>query len=98
MFARVTTMYIRPEMLDKATSIFENSVLPAANSQKGYCGAKLLLDRKTGKGIVITLWESEADAIANEENKYYEEQLLKVLVMFVADPIKEGFEVAVTDP
>lgn len=98
MFARVTTAYIRQEMIDKFISIFEKSILPAAKSQKGYVGAELLLDRETGKGSVITYWETEADAIANEESKYYEEQLLKVLVTFLADPIREGYEVVVSDP
>jgi len=61
--------------------------------QKGYCGAYLLLDRKTGKAVALTLWESEKDAIANEQSGYYQEQVVKHLAFFAAPPIREGFEV-----
>jgi heme-degrading monooxygenase HmoA len=94
MFARVTTFYGRQELVDKAIRIVEDSIVPAARKQKGFQGFTLLIDRKAGKGLSITLWDSEEDALANEKNKYYHEQLMKLIVIFTADPIREGFEVA----
>jgi len=97
MFARVTSATVRIEMIDKFIDIFQNSIIPAAKKQKGYCGAYLLVDRKTGKGNVITLWEREEYAISNEETMYYQEQLIKIHVLLSKNPIREGFEVAASD-
>jgi hypothetical protein len=95
MFARVTTVYIRPEMVDKAVKIFEDSIVPAAKKQKGFHSIQWLIDRESGKAIAISIWDTEQDAKANEDNKYYQDQLLKLMVTFQTDPIREGFEVAV---
>jgi heme-degrading monooxygenase HmoA len=97
MFARVTTVYIKPDRVDKAIEIFNNSIIPAAREQDGYQGANVLVDRESGKGIVITFWKTEEKAIANEKNRYYQEQLMKTVVLFTADPRREGFELAVKD-
>jgi heme-degrading monooxygenase HmoA len=95
MFARITSMDIKVERIDQAVKIYEHSVIPAARSQKGFLGAYLFSDRKTGKGISLTLWKSEGDAIANERNRYYQEQLVKFIDFFQSPPIREGFEVSV---
>jgi hypothetical protein len=70
-------------------------VVPEAKKQKGYRGACFLIDRKLGKGISVTFWRNEGDAVANEENRYYQEQLVKFLSMFAGPPIREGYEVSV---
>jgi len=95
MFARVTTVQIKSNTLDETEKIYRESVIPAAKSQKGYQGTYLLADRKTGKGVAFTLWDSEEDAIANEQSGYYREQLDKFKDVFAAPPIREGYEVIV---
>lgn len=95
MFARLTSVYIKKDRIDDCVKIYEKSVVPAAQSQQGYQGAYLLIDRKTGKGISITLWKEEADAVANEESRYYQEQVLKFRAFFTKPPIREGYEVSV---
>jgi len=97
MFARVTSATVRIEMIDKFIDIFQKSIIPAAKKQKGYCGAYLFVDRKTGRGSAVTLWKTEGYAIANEEKMYYQEQLIKIHVLLSKNPIREGFEVALSD-
>ncbi len=97
MFARVTNVQTKVDKLDETIKIFEESVLPAAKSQKGYRGAYLLTDRKTGKGVSISLWDSEEDAVANEESGYYQEQVSKFKDFFIAPPVREGYEVSLQD-
>jgi len=97
MFARLTIVQVKIDKLDETIKIFEDSVVPAAKSQKGARGAYLLTDRKTGKGISISLWDSEEDAIANEQSGYLQEQMAKFKDSFTAPPIKEGYEVVVQD-
>ena len=93
MFARTTTMQLKIAFIDEALEVYTNSIVPAAQAQKGLVELKLLLDRNSGKAIAIAIWESEEDAKANEENNYYQEQLIKLLSFYANPPIKEGFEV-----
>ena len=95
MFARVSRVQVQMEKFDEATHIYAESVVPAAKSQKGFSGAYLLTDRKTGNAISLTLWESEEDAVANEQSGYYQEQLDKFKDVFAAPPTREGYEVSV---
>lgn len=95
MFARVNLNQVSVEKVDEVIKIWEEGIIPAAKSQKGFCGAYLLTDRKTGKGMGITLWESEEDAITNEESGYYQEQLSKFKNVFIVPPVRVGYEVSV---
>jgi heme-degrading monooxygenase HmoA len=95
MFARMTILQVVPENYDDAIKLFRRSVVPEAKKQKGYRGACLLSDPKSGKGIVVTFWRNEADAVANEESRYYQEQLVKSLQYLSGPPIREGYMVNV---
>ena len=95
MFARLTIVQVKIDKLDETIKIYEDNVVSAAKSQKGFQGAYLLTDRNTGKGISCTLWDSEEDAIANEQSGYYQEQIGKFKDVFAAPPVHEGYEVAV---
>jgi hypothetical protein len=97
MFARLTTAETKIARIAKLVKIYEESVVPAAKKQKGYCGAYLLIDRKTGKGVSVTLWDCEGDALANEKNRYYQEQLVKFMNILTKPPIREGYEVVFQD-
>ena len=94
MFARVTRMQVKSDKIDESVKIYNESVIPAAKSQKGYQGTYLLVDSKTDKGMAFTLWASEEDAIANEQSGYYQEQISKFKDVFAAPPVREGYEVA----
>lgn len=94
MFARITSMNIKPERIEDAIAVYKKSVVPAAKSQKGFAAAYLLADRETGKMLSITFWKSEQDALENERNRYYQEQIVKFLDMLQSGPIREGYEVA----
>ena len=95
MFARLTTMDIFTDRIDEAIKLYRKSVIPAAKKQRGFTAAYLLSDRNTGKGMAITFWKSEEDALANERNLYYQEQLVKFITFFKSPPIREGYEVSV---
>ena len=95
MFARLTIVQVKLDKLDETIKIYEDSIVSAAKSQKGFQGAYLLTDNKTGKGISCTLWDSEEDAVSNEKSGYYQEQIGKVKDFFTAPPSQEGYEVSV---
>jgi heme-degrading monooxygenase HmoA len=64
MYARVINSLLKSEKVDDAVSIWRDKVAPGLKQAKGFKGAYLVGDRKTGKGVTITLWETEADATA----------------------------------
>lgn len=71
------------------------AVVPAAKAQKGYLAIYLLVDCKTGKGLSISAWDSEENAVANEQNGYYQEQIGKFKELLAAPPVQEGYELVV---
>ena len=94
MFARLTIVQVKPGTLEQAIKIMDESVSPATKAQKGFRGSYLLTDNKTNKGISISLWDNEEDAIANEQSGYYQEQIAKFGELFAAPPVREGYEVS----
>jgi heme-degrading monooxygenase HmoA len=95
MYARLTIFRLKADRVDEAIRIYEESVIPAAKAQKGFRQAFLLTDRDTGNGVSMTFWECQADALANEENRYYQEQLVKFFPgFFESGPIREGYEIS----
>jgi heme-degrading monooxygenase HmoA len=91
-YVRMTTLTFRVEMYDEGLRIFEESVIPAARAQKGFRGFYVLADRQAARCVALTFWDDEASAVANEENRYYQEQLVKFMPLFLSDPVREGYE------
>ncbi|MCJ7581162.1 MAG: hypothetical protein MUP98_11595 [Candidatus Aminicenantes bacterium] len=96
MFARLTSFQIKTDFIKAGTELYNKSVVPSLKSQKGFKKTFLLVNDKTGDGVAIGLWETEADALASEHNLFYQEQLIKFLGM-LSDPtyIREGYEVKI---
>jgi heme-degrading monooxygenase HmoA len=63
-------------------------VVPAAKQLKGFKGHYLLTDRKTGKGIAISFWETEADMMVGETSGHYQQQVAKFKDIFSAPPVR----------
>ena len=93
MFARLTIVQTKVDKMDEAVKVAKESAVPAAKSQKGFVGACLLTE-PNGKGVFMTLWDTEEDMLANEKSGYYQEQLAKFKDMFAAPPVHEGYNVA----
>ncbi len=64
MYARVTSGAGDPDRLAKA---IREQVLPAAEKMEGFKGLLSLVDRQSGDGFSITLWESEEALRKSEE-------------------------------
>jgi heme-degrading monooxygenase HmoA len=89
----MTYLAFKKGKTEEAIRIFDDSVMPAARAQEGFRKAYFLADRAADKCVAVTLWDSEADAAANEANLYYQEQLVKFIALYAAPPIREGYEV-----
>jgi heme-degrading monooxygenase HmoA len=67
MHARVSTFTGPPEQYDAGIAKFREAVVPQVQQIEGFRGVLGLVDRGSGKGYTITLWESEEALRASEE-------------------------------
>lgn len=95
MHARMLTAQAQPEQLDQLITVFRDSIVPAAQQQVGFLGIRLFVDRATGRAVVVSRWQTEADLLAGEASGYYQEQLVKVVPFLTAPPVREVLEIAV---
>ena len=96
MFSRVTLLEIdtlRVDM-DEARWLFREEVMPRLREQEGYEGA-IALSTPEGKGLIITFWETEAEA--TDVSGFASEELARHVTMFRSPPGRESYEVAFSD-
>jgi hypothetical protein len=67
MYGRMTRLQTSPDAVDKGIAFFKENVAPKALAAPGNAGAILLVDRKTGTAIGITMWETTQALNANEQ-------------------------------
>ncbi len=63
MFARVSIIQGLPEQVDERAFNYHQQLIPEARKMTGFMGAYLLVDRKSGKNMGITLWETEKNLL-----------------------------------
>ena len=95
MFARVMSTQVHPERLDHMIEIIRNSSLGDSQQQSGFNGVYGLVDRSSGRGMIITLWESAEDLENAEASGVLSHALSQVLGCMRGPAICETFEVAV---
>ena len=93
MYARVKSGQIQPEKMEEAIQIAMESVFPAIKQQHGCLGFTDLFDRATGKVMLITRFETEADMQAGMSNGFVQQQLAKIAHLIVGTPNIESYEV-----
>ena len=94
MHARVILGMVKLDKQDEAIKIYKESLEPAAKEQKGFKGMYLLTDPDTRKFISITIWENENDMLAGETSGYLQEQLDKIVALFVGPPSIQNYTVS----
>lgn|SRR5687767_10327030 len=65
-YTRLTTLQADPSKLEDGIRFFREQAITTARQQRGFQGARLLVDRQSGKAVAVTLWESEEAARAAE--------------------------------
>jgi heme-degrading monooxygenase HmoA len=95
-YARVTVVQGSADKIEQGITTFNSEVLPTVKAVAGYKAAFLLADRKTGKGIGITLWESE-DARRQGGEAVDPARASTIKAMGGTVPPVEEFEVVASD-
>ena len=95
MHARGVTVQIRPGKLGGTIGISRDVVAPALARRPGFAGRRLT-DPATGRGVMLTLWESEADLRALEASGWFQEEVARFQAVLGAQPSREDSDVSVT--
>lgn len=66
MFARLTTIQGVPDKIGDAARVAENDVIPGIRTLEGFKGGYWCADRKSGKLLGLTLFETEQEMRASE--------------------------------
>ena len=104
MYVRVTTLQWqigkKVETMDEAIHIDRESIVPVSKQQPGFKGFLTLVDRRGGKLVLLTLWETEAALKAGEISGYYREQIAKfapLSQLYVTPPYREVYELIIQE-
>ena len=98
MYSRITLLEFDPLRFDVADTLerFKELVLPELQEQSGYEGA-LVLANEEAKGLVLTLWESEAHADAALASGFWAAQVERFVTLFAETPGRAGYDVVFAD-
>jgi heme-degrading monooxygenase HmoA len=96
MRARVVYMLIQPGKMDDVIAIHRDHVIPNLKQHPGFRGTRLLSDDSTGKCLIVTLWDSEAEMQASETSGWFREQLARFSSTFAAPPTREHYDLSLS--
>ncbi len=98
MFARVTLFELDTVRmtLDTGLERFREAVLPHIREQEGYEGV-YVFTTPDGKGMLISLWSTEAAAEAGVASGFYDEQVAKFLMVLRSPPGRDHYQVRLAD-
>jgi quinol monooxygenase YgiN len=95
MHARLLTAQVSPEKIDEFVQLWHNQILSTYKEQTGWKGARLLVDRQTGKAILISLWEAEAEGLASGTGSAQGQKVHAIIGhLLTGRPVVEHYEVA----
>jgi heme-degrading monooxygenase HmoA len=69
-YARLTNVRFPPAMRTEVVGVAQGLV-PVLARQQGFRGLQVLTDPQTGEGIIVSFWETEADAQVSETDASY---------------------------
>ena len=70
MYARVTNIRFSPELGAEVVAVAQG-LTRVLKEQGGFNGLQVLTDQHVGRGIIVSFWETEADAEASEAGSSY---------------------------
>ncbi len=95
MHARLFTAQVAPEKMDEFIQLWHNAMLPTNKEEKGWKSARLLVDRQTGKVLIVSLWETQADATASGTGSAQGQKIHGIIGHLLAGrPAVEYYELA----
>ena len=94
MYARVTNIRFPPNMKAEVVAV-ARGLAPILKEQRGFNGLQVLTDQNAGEGIIVSRWETEADAQASEANSAYIGQVSRMSSFLYGRLTPKTYEVSV---
>ena len=85
MCARVTHIRFPLDMRAEVVGVAHGPA-PILNQQRGFKGLQVLTDPSVGEGLIVSFWESEADAEVSETHSSYIGQM-SMMSSFLYGPL-----------
>ncbi|GAB4041201.1 antibiotic biosynthesis monooxygenase family protein [Spirosoma gilvum] len=95
MYARVIQFPFKPESITEAVTYFEETVAPALQKHEGFKSSRMLSNPETNKGLMVTLWDTEANRQAAETNGFLQGVIKQMSNYFAGPPMIDYYEVNV---
>ncbi|QIP15488.1 hypothetical protein G8759_24060 [Spirosoma aureum] len=95
MYARVIQFPLKAESISEAVDYFRDSVGPALKNLEGFKNSRMLTNSETNRGLMVTLWESEAHRQAAETSGFLQDVLKHMGSYFDGKPTVDYYEVSV---
>jgi len=95
MYASVISAHIQSEDFSEGIQMWQEFLNTHLMHQEGYKGCYLLTDSKTGKVLVVNLWENEAYATAYETSGKYQQDVARFANVVRGMPFRQVYEVSV---
>lgn len=86
MYIRITTLRVSPENIPRVETLTRQSLLPAAQREKGFQAMIVSSSPEDRKMVVITLWESEEHMRRSRESESFQEQLSRIIALLSGPP------------
>jgi hypothetical protein len=97
MLAHAISAYARLDSVEEVILSCRNSILAASPGQDAYVALFLLVDRRTGRVMMIQVWDSEAIPDTFAADKRWLALFSEMMPLLASRPLAEGFEVAVCE-
>ena len=85
-----------PERIEETARQFEDETLEALAQQPGFRGITVGVNRRSGKAVALTLWETEADMRRSAELADEAREQAVATAKPERDPIVDDYEVIVS--
>ena len=95
MCARITSAFVRPERVNEAIMIFRDSILPAYIRRDTCETILLLVDKKNGKVILLSVRDTDGCPELSASGQFGLAHITELIPLFVTRPVEEGYEVAI---
>ena len=94
MYARVTNIRFPPDMKAEVSRVAQG-LAPILKQQRGFNGFQVLTDPNAGEGIIISFWDTEADAETSEATSSYIGQMSMMSSFLYESLVPKTYEVSV---
>jgi heme-degrading monooxygenase HmoA len=89
----MTNIRFAPKMIAEVASV-ARGLAPILKQQQGFKGLQVLTNANVGEGIIVSLWETEADAAASEAGSSYIGQMSMMSSFLYERLAPETYEVS----